>query len=109
MAEHEKRDLVSIEDLSTAEILEALGAPYSGTDIVGRSGLERALESRLAGIPYQEVQLVNKYGRVLEVLAIFDAVPPTTWSANGEARARRSVASRTITPASASTPSAIVA
>ena len=60
----------------TAEILEARGAPYSATDVVGRSGLERTLESRLAGVPYQEVQLVNKYGRVLEVLAIFDAVPP---------------------------------
>jgi cell division protein FtsI/penicillin-binding protein 2 len=60
----------------TAEILDALGAPYTATDIVGRSGLERALETRLAGVPYQEVQRVNQYGRVLEVLATFDAVPP---------------------------------
>ena len=60
----------------TAEILAALGAPYTATDVVGRSGLERTLETRLAGIPYQEVQRVNQYGRVLEVLATFDAVPP---------------------------------
>jgi cell division protein FtsI/penicillin-binding protein 2 len=60
----------------TAEILAALGAPYTATDVVGRSGLERALETRLAGTPYQEVQRVNQYGRVVEVLATFDAVPP---------------------------------
>jgi cell division protein FtsI/penicillin-binding protein 2 len=60
----------------TAEILAALGAPYTATNVVGRSGLERALETRLAGIPYQEVQRVNQYGRVVEALATFDAVPP---------------------------------
>ncbi len=60
----------------TAEILAALGAPYSATDIVGRSGLERALQARLAGTPYQEVQRVNQYGRVVEVLATFAGTPP---------------------------------
>lgn len=60
----------------TAELLAALGPPYSATDLVGRSGLERALERRLAGAPYQEVQRVNRYGRVVEVLATFDAVAP---------------------------------
>lgn len=60
----------------TAEILESLGAPYTATDVVGRSGLERALEARLAGAPYQEVQRVNRYGRVVEVLTTFAATPP---------------------------------
>jgi len=60
----------------TAELLAALGLPYSATDVVGRSGLERALETRLAGTPYQEVQRVNRYGRVVEVLASFEAVDP---------------------------------
>jgi cell division protein FtsI/penicillin-binding protein 2 len=60
----------------TAEILQELGPPYSATDIVGRSGLERSLETRLAGTPYQEVQRVNRYGRVVEVLATFEGVAP---------------------------------
>ncbi|MBM3696450.1 MAG: penicillin-binding protein, partial [Actinobacteria bacterium] len=60
----------------TAEILTALGPPYSAAEVVGRSGLERALERRLAGRPSQELQRVNRYGRVVEVLATFEAVPP---------------------------------
>jgi len=60
----------------TGELLEALGPPYSATDVVGRSGLERALERRLAGTPHQEVQRVDRYGRVIEVLATFEEVPP---------------------------------
>jgi cell division protein FtsI/penicillin-binding protein 2 len=60
----------------TAEILASLGPPYSTTDVVGRAGLERAMERRLAGSPYQEIQRVNRYGRVVEVLAIFEAVAP---------------------------------
>jgi len=60
----------------TAEILGALGPPCTATDVVGRSGLERALEARLAGTPYQEVERVNRYGRVVEVLMTFAATPP---------------------------------
>jgi cell division protein FtsI/penicillin-binding protein 2 len=60
----------------TAEILGALGPPYTATDVVGRSGLERALEARLAGTPYQEIERVNRYGRVVEVLMTFAATPP---------------------------------
>ncbi|NQV07308.1 penicillin-binding protein [bacterium] len=52
----------------TPEILEALGPPYSGFDVVGRSGLELAHERSLAGTPAQEIRIVNKYGRVTSSL-----------------------------------------
>ena len=50
----------------TAEALEALGAPYQAGDVVGLSGLERALERELAGRPSGELRLVRPSGeRVL--------------------------------------------
>jgi cell division protein FtsI/penicillin-binding protein 2 len=60
----------------TLELLEALGPPYSATDTVGRSGLELALEERLAGTPDQQVQRVNRYGRMAEVLATVPGTAP---------------------------------
>ncbi len=89
----------------TAELLDALGPPYAATDIVGRSGLERALETRLAGTPYQEVQRVNQYGRVLEVLATFDAVPPEDLTTTLDIDVQQAVEA---VIATASEPSAIV-
>ena len=62
--------------IMTVELLEALGPPYSATDTVGRSGLELALEERLAGTPDQQVQRVNRYGRMMEVLATFPGTAP---------------------------------
>ncbi|HSQ37064.1 MAG TPA: penicillin-binding transpeptidase domain-containing protein [Acidimicrobiia bacterium] len=60
----------------TVELLDAFGPPYSATDTVGRSGLELALERRLAGTPDQQVQRVNRYGRMVEVLAEFPGTEP---------------------------------
>jgi cell division protein FtsI/penicillin-binding protein 2 len=60
----------------TAELLAAFGPPYSATDTVGRSGLELALERRLAGTPDQQLQRVNRYGQVVEVLARFSGREP---------------------------------
>ena len=54
----------------TAEQLEQWGSPYDATRVVGRSGLELALETTLAGLPLQRVARVNKFGR--EVEAIFE-------------------------------------
>jgi len=60
----------------TVELLAALGPPYTATVTVGRSGLELALESRLAGLPDQEIRRVNRYGTVAEVLAEFPGTEP---------------------------------
>jgi cell division protein FtsI/penicillin-binding protein 2 len=60
----------------TVELLAAFGPPYSATDTVGRSGLELALERRLAGTPDQEVQRINQYGNMMEVLAAFPGTQP---------------------------------
>ncbi|XXF76352.1 penicillin-binding transpeptidase domain-containing protein [Myxococcaceae bacterium GXIMD 01537] len=46
----------------TAEALEALGVPYQAGDVVGLSGLERAVERRLAGRPSGEVRLTRASG-----------------------------------------------
>ncbi len=43
----------------TAEALEELGDPYTIGDQVGRSGLERAFERRLAGAPELEARIVE--------------------------------------------------
>jgi cell division protein FtsI/penicillin-binding protein 2 len=58
----------------TAEALAALGTPYQAGDVVGLSGLERALERELAGRPSGELRLVRASGeRVL--LAHFEGAP----------------------------------
>lgn len=43
----------------TAELLEELGDPYRQSDVVGRSGLERVHERRLAGQPEQEARIMQ--------------------------------------------------
>jgi cell division protein FtsI/penicillin-binding protein 2 len=60
----------------TVELLAALGPPYTATVTVGRSGLELALERRLAGRPDQQVQRVNRFGTMAEVLAVFPGTEP---------------------------------
>lgn len=52
----------------TAEQLEELGAPYAVGDTVGRSGIERVHERRLAGDPGHEIRIVDDDGGVVEVL-----------------------------------------
>lgn len=46
----------------TAEALQTLGVPYQAGDVVGLSGLERAMERQLAGKPSGEVQLIRASG-----------------------------------------------
>jgi cell division protein FtsI/penicillin-binding protein 2 len=60
----------------TADLLDAFGPPYSAISIVGRSGLELALEGDLAGSPRQEIRRVNEFGRVLDVLHTVPGAPP---------------------------------
>lgn len=55
----------------TAEALAALGVPYQPGDVVGLSGLERALERTLAGRPSGEVRLLRRSGEAV-VLHRFD-------------------------------------
>jgi cell division protein FtsI/penicillin-binding protein 2 len=43
----------------TGELLDDLGPPYRVGDTVGRSGLERAFERRLAGTPTQEARIMD--------------------------------------------------
>jgi len=52
----------------TADLLAAFGDPYRAGDIVGLSGLELEMEGTLSGFPTFEVQRVNQFGRVVEVL-----------------------------------------
>ncbi len=52
----------------TAELLDELGAPYVPGDVVGRSGLERVFERRLAGSPTTRIEIVDGTGSVVEVL-----------------------------------------
>jgi cell division protein FtsI/penicillin-binding protein 2 len=60
----------------TQEQLAELGAPYLDGDVVGQSGLERALESRLAGSPATEVRVLDDAGEVIEVVHRVEAVEP---------------------------------
>jgi cell division protein FtsI/penicillin-binding protein 2 len=59
----------------TADLLDTLGDPYRPGDVVGLSGLEQEMERSLAGSPSFDVQRVNRFGRVVEVL---HSVPGTT-------------------------------
>lgn len=58
----------------TAEQLEDLGDGYVATDTVGRSGLEAAFESTLAGRPSGELRLVRASGERV-VLQRFEGAP----------------------------------
>ncbi len=60
----------------TAEQLARLGFPYGPTDAVGRTGVEAAFETRLAGSPRTAIVRVNKFGRVVEELRVLEAVAP---------------------------------
>jgi cell division protein FtsI/penicillin-binding protein 2 len=62
----------------TAELLDRLGPPYAVGDVVGLSGLERALEATLAGSPRIEIRRINQFGRVVDVLHEVPGVSPTT-------------------------------
>jgi cell division protein FtsI/penicillin-binding protein 2 len=61
----------------TAEQLGKLGPPYAATDFVGRSGIEAAYESRLAGRPGGRVEVLNPAGNRTATLATFPARPGT--------------------------------
>jgi cell division protein FtsI/penicillin-binding protein 2 len=60
----------------TAELLDRLGDPYRVGDVVGLSGMERDLERTLAGRPTFEVQRVNQFGRIVEILHTVEGVTP---------------------------------
>lgn len=60
----------------TAEQLAELGGTYQAGDVVGQSGLQGSLESRLAGTPGGEVRIVGADGAVLTVLHAFAATEP---------------------------------
>jgi cell division protein FtsI/penicillin-binding protein 2 len=59
----------------TAERLEELGEPYRPGDRVGRSGLERAHERRLAGEPQLEARIVEG-SQLVTTLAFVDGAAP---------------------------------
>jgi cell division protein FtsI/penicillin-binding protein 2 len=60
----------------TKELLDQLGPPYTATDRVGRSGLERAYERRLAGTPSLQIAIVSNDGKVARQLVAFPGTPP---------------------------------
>lgn len=59
----------------TAELLDELGPPYRPGDRVGRSGLERAHERRLAGDPEQEARIVDAAGLITTLLFVDGTEP----------------------------------
>jgi cell division protein FtsI/penicillin-binding protein 2 len=59
----------------TAEGLGELERPYQLGDVVGRSGLERAHERRLAGEPQQEARIVEG-GQLVTTLAYVEGAAP---------------------------------
>ena len=59
----------------TKEILDELGEPYRDTDEVGRSGLERRYERRLAGTPSLTIELVDGAGAATPVTTLPGADP----------------------------------
>jgi cell division protein FtsI/penicillin-binding protein 2 len=59
----------------TAEQLEQLGPPYAEGDVVGQFGIERALETRLAGRPALTVEILDADGRTATVVESIEALP----------------------------------
>ena len=59
----------------TKEILDELGEPYRDTDQVGRSGLERKYERRLAGTPSLTIELVDSTGKANPITTLPGADP----------------------------------
>jgi cell division protein FtsI/penicillin-binding protein 2 len=60
----------------TAEQLAAWGPPYDAGDVVGRAGMELALQEELAGLPEVEVLRVDAAGRVVDILHTSRGEPP---------------------------------
>jgi cell division protein FtsI/penicillin-binding protein 2 len=60
----------------TAEQLTKLGPPYAVGDTVGLSGLELVYESRLAGRPSADLEIVDAAGKVVRTLQHFPGVEP---------------------------------
>ncbi|HEX4821408.1 MAG TPA: penicillin-binding transpeptidase domain-containing protein [Acidimicrobiales bacterium] len=60
----------------TAEQLTKLGPPYAVGDTVGLSGLELVYESRLAGRPSGDLEIVDKTGTVVRPLQHFQGTDP---------------------------------
>jgi cell division protein FtsI/penicillin-binding protein 2 len=60
----------------TKDLLEQLGPPYGPNDRVGRNGLERVYERRLAGTPTVRIQLVGPDGAVTQQLHTIAGTPP---------------------------------
>jgi cell division protein FtsI/penicillin-binding protein 2 len=60
----------------TAEQLTKLGPPYAVGDTVGLSGLELVYESRLAGRPSGELEIVDKAGTVVRTLQHYPGTDP---------------------------------
>lgn len=61
---------------ATAEQLEQLGWPYLAGDVIGQSGLQRALEARLAGTPGGVVRTVAGEGELVANLHEFPVTEP---------------------------------
>jgi cell division protein FtsI/penicillin-binding protein 2 len=80
----------------TAELLEKHGLPYVVGDVVGLSGLELALERRLAGRPSGSVELVDGNGEAVRVLHHFSGKKPqlvrTTLDLDAQTAAERALA-----------------
>ena len=53
--------------VSNAE-LEELGEGYESNDIVGKSGIEKSMESELSGVKGEKSVYVDTVGRITEVL-----------------------------------------
>lgn len=59
----------------TAELLEELGPGYQAGDVVGRSGLERAFERRLAGTPARTLAIADEQGASVSTLKVIGGSP----------------------------------
>lgn len=75
----------------TLDQLTAWGPPYGAEDMVGRSGLEQALEPVLAGSPDLRVVRVNRYGREVEDLLAVPGRPAEDVRTTIDLRAQRLV------------------
>jgi cell division protein FtsI/penicillin-binding protein 2 len=71
------RGIVGTTGEITAELLEELGDPYRQADVVGRSGLERVHERRLAGRPEQEARIMEGETLVTTLVYVEGSDPET--------------------------------
>ncbi len=56
------------------EELKSQGLDYSGTDIVGKSGIEKSMEARLQGQKGKRTVFVDNLGRIIETTSQIDPV-----------------------------------